>query len=166
MKQLEAQLEAAATSAAATMGRQVQRLAALNAHFVSSASGGQMAPRSDWDSSFAPAPLRQRTAQCLAAVATRDVTPPPGVYNRNWGAAPRDTSTGSHLSLRASAFAIAPLHEAELAMLLVTVDLGWLLATETAELRKAVQAPTTASIIISLRLHHHSVHNHIIAQNR
>ena len=103
--------------------------------------GGQMTPRGDWDPSFAPAPLRQTSGRCLSGVAQRDVTPPPGIYNRNWGAAARDTSTGSHGSLRVSAIAFAPLDVAPPEPLVIlTVDLGWLLAAETAELCEAVSA--------------------------
>lgn len=106
------------------------------------AGGAQMAPRGDWDPSFAPAPLRQTTARCRSAIATRDVTPPVGIYNRNWGAAPRDTSTGNHGQLRVTALAFAALEEegAEPPLVIVNVDLGWLLADETAELCAAIAA--------------------------
>eukprot|EP01044_Picomonas_judraskeda_P034033 COSAG03_NODE_13919_length_484_cov_0.659740_1_plen_116_part_10 len=100
-----------------------------------------MAPRGDWDPSFAPKPLRQTMARCRAAIATRDVTPPPGIYTRNWGAAPRDTSTGNHGQLRATALAFAALEaEDEVPLIIVNVDLGWLLAEETAERCAAISA--------------------------
>lgn len=107
---------------------------------AASSSGAHMAPRGDWDSSFAPKPLRQTMARCRAAIATRDVTPPPGIYNRNWGAAPRDTSTGNHGELRATALAFAALEGEHEPLIIVNVDLGWLLAEETAELCAAISA--------------------------
>ena len=73
--------------------RRFQNLAAA-LHPAPAAGGAQMAPRGDWDPSFAPAPLRQTTARCRSAIATRDVTPPVGIYNRNWGAAAHSTIVG------------------------------------------------------------------------
>ena len=103
--------------------------------------GGQMAPRDDWDNSFAPPPVRQVSARCRTGVSRKDITPPAGIYNRNWGAAQRDTSTGNHGTLRVSAIAFAPLADDNgdaPPLVLVTVDLGWLLAAETAELCSAI----------------------------
>jgi hypothetical protein len=69
-----------------------------------------------------------------------------GIYNRNWGAAAGDVATGVHMPLYTTALALAPDRQApELvgrcssdALLLVTVDLGWLLKDETEELIRVV----------------------------
>ena len=107
-----------------------------------------MAPRGDWDPSFAPEPLRQTMARCRAAIATQDVTPPPGIYNRNWGAAPRDTSTGNHGELRVTSLAFAPLagDVDDSPLVIVNIDLGWLLAEETAEICAAIGTACGATV--------------------
>eukprot|EP01047_Picozoa_sp_COSAG01_P025036 COSAG01_NODE_1566_length_9890_cov_4.685323_6_plen_300_part_00 len=110
---------------------------------AAASSGSKMVPRGDWDPRFRPEPIRQPEARCLAGIAVRDVTPPPGIYNRNWGAAARDTSTGNHGALRvtALAFAAGATDAAQpVPMVVVAVDMGWLLASETAELCTAISA--------------------------
>ena len=88
------------------------------------------------------------SARCRAAIVRKDVTPPVGIYNRNWGAAAGDVATGVHMPLYTTALALAPDHQApELVgrcgghgdtLLMVTVDLGWLLKDETEELIAAI----------------------------
>jgi hypothetical protein len=60
-------------------------------------------------------------------VAREDITPPVGIYARNWGAAKHDVAEGIHRPLTATALTLqgegAPL-------VLVAVDLGWWRATE------------------------------------
>lgn len=55
-------------------------------------------------------------------VAREDITPPVGIYSRNWGAAKHDVAEGIHLPLTATAVTLkgdgAPL-------VLVALDLGW-----------------------------------------
>ena len=62
---------------------------------------------------------------CRFGVATRDVTPPVGIYARSWGAATHDTAEGVHRPFAATAAVFAPIHGAEPTLALVAVDLGW-----------------------------------------
>ena len=55
-----------------------------------------------------PQPVRPVSARVRAAIARRDVTPPVGIYNRNWGAAAGDVATGVHMPLYTTALALAP----------------------------------------------------------
>ena len=45
----------------------------------------------------APPPVVQPSAHCRIGAARRDVTPPVGIYNRNWGAAVSDVASGVHV---------------------------------------------------------------------
>lgn len=96
-------------------------------------------------------PFRPVSARCQVGLARRDVTPPVGIYNRNWGAAEGDVSTGVHMPLYTTALALGPSSDEDAVataagpkgirtqlnqqhsevLLLVTVDLGWLLKDET-----------------------------------
>ncbi len=60
----------------------------------------------------------------LIGVARRDITPPVGIYARNWGAATHDVAAGIHRPLTATALSLqsAP---AEPPLLLLVLDLGW-----------------------------------------
>ncbi|MBO0730222.1 MAG: hypothetical protein J2P57_13260 [Acidimicrobiaceae bacterium] len=58
-----------------------------------------------------------------AAVARRDITPPVGIYARNWGAAPHDVASGVHRPLLATVLALAP--EQGGPVVLASLDLGW-----------------------------------------
>jgi hypothetical protein len=106
----------------------------------------------------APPAVRQPAARCRLGSARRDVTPPVGIYNRNWGAAVGDIAKGVHQPFFATALAFAPLEPsghggAEQPLLAVTVDLGWLFKAETDELYAAVSAATGVSaprLLISL----------------
>ena len=62
---------------------------------------------------------------CNFGVATRDVTPPVGIYARSWGAATHDTAEGVHRPFAATAAVFAPLHGDGPTLALVAVDLGW-----------------------------------------
>ena len=65
--------------------------------------------------------------RCRFGIATRDITPPVGIYNRAWGAAMHDTAEGVHRPLRATATLFAPLDAPTDAppFALVALDLGW-----------------------------------------
>jgi hypothetical protein len=58
----------------------------------------------------------------IGAAAT-DITPEPGIYCRNWGAADHDAAVGIHRPLQAAALALAAADGAPL--VLVSLDLGW-----------------------------------------
>ena len=56
-------------------------------------------------------------------IARRDITPPVGIYSRNWGAALDDVATGVHKPFFATAVVIRP--EAGPTLVLAAVDGGW-----------------------------------------
>lgn len=57
-------------------------------------------------------------------VARADVTPPVGIYARNWGAAKHDAATGIHRPLQLTALVIRETPDAP-PLVLVDADLGW-----------------------------------------
>jgi hypothetical protein len=63
--------------------------------------------------------------RCRFGVATRDVTPPVGIYARSWGAATHEVAEGVHRPFAATAAVFAPLQGDEPTLALVAVDLGW-----------------------------------------
>lgn len=67
-----------------------------------------------------PSPTEDPTPQsrCRFALAWRDITPPPGIYHRMWGAASHDRATGVHRPLRATAAVFAPTEGSERQILL------------------------------------------------
>lgn len=75
----------------------------------------------------APPPFAHPEFAGLLGVAREDITPPIGIYARNWGAALHDMAEGVHRPLTATALAMKadgpPL-------LLVALDLGWWKALE------------------------------------
>lgn len=60
----------------------------------------------------------------IFGVARRDVTPPDGIYSRNWGAATRDVATGVHRPFYVVALTIRDRDGAD-PIVLVGVDGGW-----------------------------------------
>ena len=48
-------------------------------------------------------------SRCEFALAQGNITPPPDIYHRMWGAAKHDRATGIHRPLRASVVLLAPL---------------------------------------------------------
>ena len=62
---------------------------------------------------------------CRFGVATRDVTPPVGIYARSWGAATHEVAEGVHRPFAATAAVFAPVAGEEPTLALVAVDLGW-----------------------------------------
>jgi hypothetical protein len=63
--------------------------------------------------------------RCRFGVATRDVTPPVGIYARSWGAATHEVAEGVHRPFAATAAVFAPISGDEPTLALVAVDLGW-----------------------------------------
>src|SRR5436190_17085934 len=72
--------------------------------------------------SQAPAPFSHPEFAGILGVAREDITPPVGIYARNWGAAKHDVAEGIHRPLTATALTMksdgAPL-------VFVALDLGW-----------------------------------------
>lgn len=60
----------------------------------------------------------------LVGLARADITPPAGIFCRNWGAAPHDTARGIHRPLLLTALAIRET-AASSPLVLVDADLGW-----------------------------------------
>lgn len=60
----------------------------------------------------------------LIGAAQRDITPPVGIYARNWGAAKTDVATGVHQPLILGCITFQPA-KAEKPLVLITADLGW-----------------------------------------
>lgn len=78
---------------------------------------------------------------CLFGVARGDITPPPGIYHRLWGAATHDRSTGVHRPLTATALAFRARDEGPSAateQVVVAADLCLLGAREMEGLLAAV----------------------------
>ncbi|MCC6731414.1 MAG: hypothetical protein IT208_18975 [Chthonomonadales bacterium] len=61
---------------------------------------------------------------CLAGVARADITPPPDIYARNWGAAEHDAAEGIHRPLTLTALVASDGAGGE-PLALVAADLGW-----------------------------------------
>ncbi len=62
---------------------------------------------------------------CRFGVATRNVTPPVGIYARSWGAATHEVAEGVHRPFAATAAVFAPLTGDGPTLALVAVDVGW-----------------------------------------
>lgn len=60
----------------------------------------------------------------LIGVAREDVTPPVGIYCRNWGAAQHDVAEGVHRALTLTTLTLQPDRQAK-PLVLVDADLGW-----------------------------------------
>lgn len=63
-------------------------------------------------------------AALLAGAAQRDITPPVGIYNRQWGAARHDVARGIHRPLSAGVLALRA-HDGGPPLLLVSLDASW-----------------------------------------
>ncbi len=77
---------------------------------------------------------RPSAAAVRAGAARRDITPPVGIYNRNWGAARHDTAQGIHRPLSVTALAIssdAATGDEQRPLVLVSVDAGWYRCAES-----------------------------------
>jgi hypothetical protein len=57
-------------------------------------------------------------------VARRDITPPGGIYARNWGCAPHETAEGIHRPLWATVLSLGR-HDGGPPLVLASLDLGW-----------------------------------------
>ncbi len=66
-----------------------------------------------------------------SGVARSDITPPVGIYSRNWGAAKHDVAEGIHRPLQVTALAICDNARGENPLVLVDADLGWWRSVES-----------------------------------
>jgi hypothetical protein len=60
----------------------------------------------------------------IIGVATGDITPPVGIYSRNWGAAAHDVADDVHRPFTATALTLQAQRD-DLPLVLVALDLGW-----------------------------------------
>src|SRR5436190_23557 len=74
--------------------------------------------------SQAPAPFSHPEFAGILGVAREDITPPIGIYARNWGAAKRDVAEGIHRPLTATALTMKDAGAGP-PLVLVALDLGW-----------------------------------------
>lgn len=74
----------------------------------------------------------------IIGVAQEDITPPSGIYARNWGAAKHDVAEGIHRALKLTCMTFQD-HHAASPMVLVSLDLGWWKsAADEKELRSSI----------------------------
>jgi hypothetical protein len=92
--------------------------------------------------------------RCQVGIATRDVTPPVGIYSRTWGAATHETAEGVHRPFKATAAVFAPLEGEGPQLALIAVDLGWFqYSQDERDLRDAVIKAAgldEASVVINM----------------
>jgi hypothetical protein len=73
-----------------------------------------------------PPPIRHSSFQGRIGIARTDITPPEGVYARNWGAAKHDVASAIHRPLTLTAMTLAPLQSDDPTLIFVDTDLvGW-----------------------------------------
>ena len=75
-------------------------------------------------SSSSPFSFQHPTFSGHIGVARRDITPPVGIYARNWGAATHEVAEGIHRPLTATALCIRSALDTQ-PLLLFSLDLGW-----------------------------------------
>src|SRR5436190_12949954 len=105
-----------------------------------------------------PRTFRHASFSGRIGIARADITPPVGIYARNWGAAKHDEARSIHRPLTLTAMTLAPLAGDSL-LILVECDLGWWKSTQTftkfhSRLLKALSAEP-ANLIFALS-HTHS----------
>ncbi len=72
-----------------------------------------------------PKSFQHASFQGQIGIARADITPPVGVYARNWGAAKHDVADSIHRPLTLTALAIAAAETQSEPLVLVDADLGW-----------------------------------------
>ncbi|MBA4104589.1 MAG: alkaline ceramidase [Pirellula sp.] len=71
-----------------------------------------------------PRPLRHASFHGRIGIARADITPPVGIYARNWGAAKHDQARSVHRPLNLTAVSLASLEGGQ-PLVLIDADLGW-----------------------------------------
>src|SRR2546427_7147951 len=78
---------------------------------------------------------------CRFGIARCDITPPPGIYHRMWGAATHDRATGVHKALLATLLWLEPESAgASQALIIVALDYCVLDRTDIQQMEQAVAA--------------------------
>ncbi len=83
------------------------------------------APPSDSNPSQPPSKFQHASFDGHIGLARADITPPVGVYSRNWGAAKHDVAESIHRPLTLTALALSTHSQATPTLVLVDADLGW-----------------------------------------
>lgn len=73
---------------------------------------------------MSPTSFRHSSFHGRIGIARRDITPPVGVYSRNWGAAKHDVAESIHRPLTLTAVTLTPLTGGT-PLILIDADLGW-----------------------------------------
>jgi hypothetical protein len=94
--------------------------------------------------------------RCRFGVATRDITPPIGIYARTWGAATHDAAAGVHRPFAATAAVFAPIAGDGPTLAVVAVDIGWFqYGRDERELRGAIMRRTgLAEVALLINMSH------------
>ncbi len=71
-----------------------------------------------------PSPFRSPAFRGRFGVARRDITPPPGIYSRNWGAAKADVATAVHRPLTLTTLTLQA-NDDDAPLAILSFDLGW-----------------------------------------
>ena len=74
--------------------------------------------------SISPKNFRHPSFHGRIGIARTDITPPVGIYSRNWGAAKHDVAESIHRSLTLTALTLTPLAGGT-TLILIDADLGW-----------------------------------------
>jgi hypothetical protein len=99
------------------------------------------APPSDSNPSLLPSRFQHASFDGRIGLARADITPPIGVYSRNWGAAKHDVAESIHQPLTLTALALSTHSQATPTLVLVDADLGWWKTPNTfAEFQRRVLA--------------------------
>ena len=69
--------------------------------------------------------LQYSALRACIGVSRVDITPPIGIYARNWGAALHDVASSIHRPLTLTALTIASIDSGEAPIVLIDADLGW-----------------------------------------
>lgn len=77
-----------------------------------------------------PRTFRHASFHGRIGIARADITPPVGIYARNWGAATHDEACAIHRPLTLTAISLAPLNGGQ-KLVLVDTDLGWWKSPQT-----------------------------------
>lgn len=105
-----------------------------------------------------PRSFRHASFTGRIGIAQTDITPPVGIYARNWGAATHDVARSIHRSLTLTAMTLAPSSDGQ-TLVFVEADLGWWKSVQTfrqflSRLQQAIDV-TPANLIFALS-HTHS----------
>lgn len=74
---------------------------------------------------------RHRSFGGQIGLSRKDITPPVGIYSRNWGAAAHDVATSIHRPLTLTALRLESQSDRSQSLVLIDADLGWWKTPET-----------------------------------